>query len=119
MMAVEGATTATIFEAYIERVLSPTLRAGQIVVMDNLSARKGKRVKELIESRSCEVLFLPSYSPDYNPIEEAFSKIKGILRKIGARSREALGVALDAVTDQDASGFFEHCGYSSSSVQYL
>lgn len=121
-LAVEGATTAAVFEAYIERVLGPTLRPGQLVVMDNLSAHKGERVKELIESRGCEILYLPSYSPDLNPIEEAFSKIKDILRKIGAHSREALvealGVALDAVTDQDALGFFEHCGYCRS-VQYL
>lgn len=117
-LAVEGATTVAVFETYIERVLSPTLRSGQLVVMDNLSAHKGERVKELIESRGCEILYLPSYSPDLNPIEEAFSKIKGILRKIGAHSREALvealGVALDAVTDQDALGFFEHCGYHRS-----
>ncbi len=114
-LAVEGATTAAVFEAYIERVLGPTLRPGHLVVMDNLSAHKGKRVKELIEGKGCQLLYLPSYSPDLNPIEEAFSKIKGILRKIGARGREALvealGVALNAVTDQDALGFFEHCGY--------
>lgn len=117
-VAVEGATTATVFETYIAQVLGPTLRSGQLVVMDNLSAHKGERVKELIESRGCEILYLPSYSPDLNPIEEAFSKIKGILRKIRARSREALvealGVALNAVTDQDALGFFEHCGYRRS-----
>jgi transposase len=117
-LAVEGATTTVVFEAYIERVLSPTLRAGQLVVMDNLSAHKGERVKELIEGRGCELLYLPSYSPDLNPIEEAFSKIKGILRKAGARGREALvealGAALDAVTAQDALGFFEHCGYRRS-----
>lgn len=117
-VAVEGATTATVFETYIARVLGPTLRSGQLVVMDNLSAHKGERVKELIESRGCEILYLPSYSPDLNPIEEAFSKIKGILRKIGARSREALvealGVALNAVTDRDTLGFFEHCGYRMS-----
>ncbi len=114
-LAVEGATTATVFEAYIERVLSPTLRPGQLVVMDNLSAHKGERVKGLIESRGCEILFLPSYSPDLNPIEEAFSKTKGILRGVGARGREALvealGVALNAVTAQDVLGFFEHAGY--------
>ncbi len=117
-VAVEGATTATVFETYIAQVLGPTLRSGQLVVMDNLSAHKGERVKELIESRGCEILYLPSYSPDLNPIEEAFSKIKGILRKIRARSREALvealGVALNAVTDQDALDFFEHCGYRRS-----
>ena len=114
-LAVEGATTATVFEAYVEGVLAPSLREGQIVVMDNLSAHKGEWVRELIEERGCEVLYLPPYSPDLSPIEEAFSKMKGILRKAEARSREALieamGGALDAITPQDARGFFEHCGY--------
>jgi transposase len=114
-MAVEGATTARVFETYVERVLAPTLRKGQVVVMDNLSSHKGQRVRELIEDRGCELLYLPSYSPDLNPIEEAFSKIKGLLRKAQARSREALleaiGAAISAVSDRDALGFFEHCGY--------
>jgi transposase len=114
-LAVEGATTGAVFEAYVERVLSPMLCAGQVVVMDNLTAHKGDRVKELIEERGCELLYLPPYSPDFNPIEEAFAKIKGILRKAEARSREALigaiGKAISAVTAQDARGFFEHCGY--------
>ena len=114
-LAVEGATTATIFEAYVEEVLAPSLRAGQIVVMDNLSAHKGERIRELVETRGCQRLYLPPYSPDLSPIEEAFSKVKGILRKAQARSREALieamGRALDAITPQDARGFFEHCGY--------
>jgi transposase len=114
-LAVEGATTARVFETYLERVLAPTLRKGRVVVMDNLSAHKGERVRELIEDRGCELLYLPSYSPDLNPIEEAFSKIKGLLRKVEARSREALleaiGAAISAVSDRDALGFFEHCGY--------
>jgi len=114
-LAVEGVTDRKVFEAYIEGVLAPSLQYGQIVIMDNLTAHKGERIKELIEERSCELLYLPPYSPDLNPIEEAFSKIKGILRKAEARSREALveamGRALDAVTSRDARGFFEHCGY--------
>jgi transposase len=114
-LAVEGATTAQVFEAYVEQVLGPTLRGGQVVVMDNLSAHKGERVRDLIEQRGCELLYLPSYSPDLNPIEEAFGKMKGLLRKVEARSREALlealGAAISAITDQDARGFFEHCGY--------
>ncbi len=89
-LAVDGPIDRGVFEAYVERVLAPTLRAGQIVVMDNLSAHKGDRVRELIEECGCELLYLPPYSPDLNPIEEAFSKIKGILRKAEARSREAL-----------------------------
>jgi transposase len=83
-MAIEGSTTKEVFEAYIEHVLVPTLRVGQVVVMDNLSAHKGERVRKLIEQRGCELLYLPPYSPDLNPIDEAFSKIKQLLRAIGA-----------------------------------
>jgi transposase len=121
-LAVEGATNREVFETYLERVLAPTLRRDQVVVMDNLSAHKGGRVKELIEQRGCELIYLPPYSPDLNPIEEAFSKIKGLLRKAEARSREALleaiGAALSALSSQDARGFFEHCGYRAA-VQSL
>jgi transposase len=117
-LAVEGATTRIVFETYIEKVLLPSLRHGQVVVMDNLSAHKGKRIRELLESAGCELLYLPPYSPDFSPIEEAFSKVKGLLREAEARSREALveaiGKALDAVTARDARGFFEHCGYRAS-----
>jgi transposase len=117
-LAVQGATTRTVFEAYVEKVLLPSLRRGQVVVMDNLSAHKGERVRELLESAGCELLYLPPYSPDFSPIEEAFSKVKGLLRRAEARSREALveamGKALDAVTTQDARSFFEHCGYCAS-----
>ena len=117
-LAVEGATTRAVFEAYVEKVLVPGLRRGQVVVMDNLSAHKGERVRELIESAGCELLYLPPYSPDLSLIEEAFSKVKGLLRKAEARSREALveamSKALDAVSVKDASGFFEHCGYCAS-----
>ncbi len=118
-MAVEGATTARVFEAYVEKALVPTLRAGQLVVMDNLGAHKPKRVRELIEERGCELLYLPAYSPDYfpdyNPIEEAFSKIKRFLRKVAARSKEALvealGAVLSAVSPEEVRGYFEHAGY--------
>jgi transposase len=115
-MAVVGSTTREVFEAYVERVLAPSLRPGQIVVMDNLTAHKGDRVSELIEERGCDLLYLPPYSPDFNPIEEAFAKIKGLLRKAEARTREglveAMGTEISAVTAQDARGFFEHSGYS-------
>lgn len=114
-MAVEGPTTKAVFEAYVERVLAPGLKPGQLVVMDNLSSHKSFRIKELIEGRGCELLYLPPYSPDLNPIEEAFSKLKALLRKAGARAQEALleamGRALDAMTASDARGFFEHRGY--------
>jgi transposase len=83
--------------------------------MDNLSSHKGGRVRELVEGCGCELLYLPPYSPDLNPIEEAFAELKTLLRKTGARTREALveamGRALDAVTASDARGFFEHRGY--------
>jgi transposase len=109
-LAVEGSTTREVFEAYLERVLTPSLGPGQVVVMDNLSSHKGSRVRELIEERGCELIYLPPYSPDLNPIEEAFAKLKALLRKAGARTCEALieamGRALDALTASDARGFF-------------
>ena len=114
-MAVEGSTNKEVFEVYVEHFLAPTLKEGQVVVMDNLSAHKGARARKLIEERGCQLLYLPPYSPDLNPIEEAFSKVKRLLRVIGARTKEALveaiGKALDAVSVKDAKGFFTYCGY--------
>ena len=114
-LAVEGSTTTKVFETYIERVLVPSLREGQVVVMDNLSAHKGSRVRDLIEQRGCQLIYLPPYSPDFNPIEEAFAKIKALLRKAEARTHEmlieAMGLALEALTARDARSFFEHRGY--------
>jgi transposase len=114
-IAVEGATTRAVFEAYVEEALAPSLSPGQVMVMDNLTAHKGERVRELIEERGCELVFLPPYSPDFNPIEQAFSKLKALLRGAGARTREALieamGAALPEIGARDASGFFRHCGY--------
>jgi len=119
-LAVEGSTTKELFETYLERVLAPTLRPGLVVVMDNLSSHKGSRVREIVEERGCELLYLPPYSPDFNPIEQAFSKLKGLLRKSGARTREALveamGLALEAVSASDARGFFEHRGYHAAQL---
>ena len=113
--SVEGATDGAAFEAYVEHFLAPTLKRRQIVVMDNLQVHKSKRVRELIEGAGAEVLFLPPYSPDFSPIEEAFSKVKGVLRRVGARTREALleatSEALEAVSRTDARGWFSHCGY--------
>ena len=88
-LAVEGPRRREVFEAYLERVLAPTLEPGQVVLMDNLSAHKGGRVRRIIESAGCELLYLPPYSPDLNPIEQAFSKVKGLLRRSEARTREA------------------------------
>jgi hypothetical protein len=127
-MCLKGATDAkAIVEVYAEHFLAPTLGEGQeVVVFENLGAHKPRRVRELIEARGAEVLFLPSYSsPDLNPIEEAFStfsKIKGIVGKAGARTQEALTEAIAnglwAITPRDAAGWFDHCGYEVE-VQYL
>jgi transposase len=114
-LATECSTDAELFEAYVERFLAPTLEAGQVVVLDGLGAHRTERVRELIEVRGADLLFLPSYSPDLNPIEEAFSKIKNIVRKAAARTHEALNEAIaeamSAVTLEDVAGWFSHCGY--------
>lgn len=121
-MCIRGATDSGIFESYVERFLAPTLSEGQVVVLDNLGAHRTRRVRELIEAKGAELVFLPAYSPDLNPIEEAFSKIKNVLRKLAARTHEALleamEEALSAVTPQDAAGWFDHCGYQTE-VRYL
>jgi transposase len=99
------------------RALAPTLEAGQVVIMDNLSAHKPARIRKLIEGRGCELIYLLAYSPDFNPIEEAFSKIRGMVCEVGARTKsalvEVLGEALSAASAQDARGYFEHVGYRS------
>jgi transposase len=114
-LVVEGSTNGTVFQTYLQEVLLPTLKDGQVVVMDNLSAHKGERVRELIEDKGCELIYLPPYSPDFNPIEQAFSKLKSYLREACARSQktlmEVIGQALSTITASDAEGFFEHCGY--------
>ena len=111
----DGAADGAAFEIYMEQLLAPSLRPGQIVILDNLSIHQGPRVKQAIEARGCRLLFLPAYSPDFSPIEEAFSKVKTFLRRQGARTREALqealAQALDLVTEADALGWFTHCGY--------
>jgi transposase len=107
-MSVEGATDGVTFETYVEHFLVPTLKEGQVVVMDNLQIYKSKRAKGIIERVGAQILFLPPYSPD-------FSKVKSILRRLGARTREALmeatDQALDAVSVRDAVGWFSHCEY--------
>ena len=113
-LILEGAADASAFELYIEQILTPSLHSGQTVVMDNLSIHHGVHV-QAIEAKGCHLLYLPSYSPDLSPIEEAFSKLKTFLRRVGARTREALQEAiaavLQAITAQDARGWFTHCGY--------
>lgn len=112
---IDGATDRITFDTYVDRVLVPTLRAGQVVVWDNLSAHKSAGARERIEAAGCQVVFLPPYSPDFNPIELAFSKLKSWLRRANQRNREglweAIGTGLDQITSQDAHGWFEHCGY--------
>jgi transposase len=120
-LMLDGAADAAAFEVYVEQLLAPSLKPGQIVILDNLSIHQGPRVRAAIEARGCCLLFLPAYSPDFSPIEEAFSKVKTFLRRQGARTREALqeaiAEALLTVTAQDACGWFTHCGYLSSSSQ--
>jgi transposase len=114
-LVVEGSTNGVVFQTYLEDVLLSTLKRGQVVVMENLSAHKGERVRELIEAKGCELVYLPPYSPDFNPIEQAFSKLKSYLRDTCARSRqmlmEVIGEAMSTISASDALGFFEHCGY--------
>ncbi len=120
-MLLTGATDTAVFEVYIEKVLVPSLHPGEVVVMDNLSAHKGERVRELIEASGCELWYLSSYSPDLSPIEEAFSKLKHLLRKAEARTCQALekaiAEALELITPQDAKDYFAHCAYGATVAQ--
>jgi transposase len=115
-MTIEGATDAEVFRAYVRRVLCPTLRKGDVVIMDNLSPHQSELTLSLIEQAGAEVLFLPAYSPDLNPIEKMWSKIKACLRSAEARTQpaliEAIALALASVTRQDAMNWFASCGYS-------
>ena len=115
-MSIEGATNTEVFYAYVREVLVPSLRRGDIVIMDNLGAHKNERTIALIEAAGAEVRFLPAYSPDLNPIEMMWSKVKALLRKTQARNHPdllaAIASALNAVTPQDALGWFAACGYS-------
>lgn len=113
---VDGAVNGDVFEAFVEQVLVPQLRPGDVVVMDNLSSHKRARTRELIESAGATVLFLPPYSPDLNPIEMIFAKVKHLLRSLACRTRDALWHIMQSVLDQitasDAGNCFRHCGYT-------
>lgn len=113
-LVVEGASDRLVFETYVERILVPALRPGDIVVWDNLSVHKSARARDLIEAAGCALLFLPPYAPDFSPIEQAFSKLKTHLRRANQRTRDgvwdAIGVGLTLITAQDARGWFTHCG---------
>ena len=115
-MAIDGATTGEVFRAYVRCVLCPTLRPGDIVIADNLSAHKDAQSRALIEARGAELVFLPPYSPDFNPIENMWSKVKNHLRSAKARTQDtlitAIGHALQTVTSKDAEGFFFSSGYA-------
>ena len=114
--AIEGATDTEVFRTYVEKVLLPTLRPGDIVVMDNLTPHKNPQTLALIEQAGAEALFLPAYSPDLNPIEKMWSKVKNRLRSLAARTAEelqkAIATALAEVTAKDAAAWFSSCGYS-------
>lgn len=113
---VDGAVNGDVFEAFVEQVLVPQLKPGDIVIMDNLSAHKRARTRELIEARDAELRYLPPYSPDLNPIEMVFSKIKQLLRTLACRTSttlwQSMQAVLDTVTPSDAANCFRHAGYS-------
>lgn len=114
-LVVSGGVNRVTFETYIDVVLGPSLREGQIVVLDNASAHHGGRIAALLAKRGCQLWYLPAYSPDYSPIELAFSKVKAYLRKVKARTREALeeaiAQALGLISGAEARAFFAHCGF--------
>lgn len=115
LMTVGGATDGEVFTAFVREVLAPTLSAGDIVVLDNLGAHRSAAAREAVEARGARLVFLPPYSPDYNPIERCWSKIKTALRAARARTREALEAAIKqavaTITESDARAWFKHCGY--------
>jgi transposase len=118
-LVVDGAMTGELFEAYVRRVLLPELREGDVVVLDNLSCHKRAWVREAIEGKGCTLLLLPAYSPDLNPIEMAFSKLKRLLRKAAARTVEALwdaiGKLLDCFSPEECRNYLRHAGYAATS----
>lgn len=117
-MAVDGATDTDVFVHYVRHVLVPSLHPGDIVVLDNLGAHKDSEALALIDAAGAELRFLPPYSPDLNPIEKMWSKVKAFLRGAKARTQEelykAIGAALEMVTAQDAEGWFQSCGYTAT-----
>lgn len=116
VMTVEGAVDAAVFRSYVRHILAPTLRAGDVVVMDNLSVHKTQEIAALITAAGAQLIYLPPYSPDYSPIEPCWGKLKTWLRGMKARTRDALDQALmkiiPRISNQDARGWFAHCGYS-------
>lgn len=114
-MVLDGPINGEAFTAYVKHILVPELSAGDIVVMDNLSSHKGKQIRELIEAKGAKLLYLPPYSPNFNPIENAFAKLKALLRKLAARSVDrlwsALGRFVDRFSPQECANYFAAAGY--------
>jgi transposase len=115
IVMLEGAVDGEVFEAFIEKMLVPTLRPGDIVLMDNVKTHKGEEVEEIIRSAGAKLQYLPRYSPDFSPMENCWSKLKELLRGIAARTvdnlEEGVKNALDKITEKDVKGWFKHCGY--------
>jgi transposase len=115
-MTIEAATDTEVFLAFVQHVLGPTLRPGQVVVMDNLPAHKHRKIRRVLAARQCQLWYLPAYSPDLNPIEIAWSKLKAFLRRTKARLwpalEQAVGRGLHTITAQDAQNWFRHCRYA-------
>ena len=122
-VTVDAATDAAVFRRFVDDVLVPALRPGQTVVMDNLSSHKAAGVREAIEAAGCRLRYLPPYSPDYNPIENAIAKVKSCLKRLAARTVETLGLAIQqalaSITRSDAAGFFRHAGYATTTSEML
>lgn len=122
-MPITGATSGPVFVAYLRDLLAPTLRPGQIVLLDNVGAHLAREVAGLIAERGARLVYLPAYSPDLSPIEYAFSKVKGLLRRASAQTpaalEQAIADALNAITTEDIDGYFRHCGFDLSSGQDL
>jgi transposase len=120
-MVIDGAVNGELFRAYVERVLVPELRRGDVVVMDNLSSHTAAAVRRAIEGAGCRLLFLPPYSPDLNPIENAFSKLKGLLRSAAERTVDglwsAIGRLLDEFRPAECRNYFQHCGYTRTATR--
>ena len=119
-MTVQGGTDTAVFATYLERILLPALQPGMVIVVDNVGAHQPERIRELVHAAGCELVFLPAYSPDLSPVEEAFSKLKALVKAAAARTRAALdaaiAAALAAVTAADAAGWFSHAGYRTRQV---
>jgi transposase len=115
-MSMTGATDGAVFALFVGQILVPSLRPGQVVIWDNLSVHKNRKIRKRIEAAGCQLRFLPPYSPDFSPIEHAFSKLKTSLRRAGARDRaaleDAIAAGLASITAADADGWFGHCGYA-------